>query len=62
MDKILAFWEKKNKYEHSKNFHEKNNVSLFYLLVDGILKKEALAVVSNLSRLMAENLRNPFQM
>ena len=36
------------------------NFSPFFLSVDGMLGKEALFVLETLSRIMAENSRNPF--
>ena len=60
MDNILARWEKANKdkngkqcYEQQKYFHP------FVLSVDCILGKEDLAVLANLSQLMAEKMDEP---
>ena len=40
MDKLLACWEKENKYKHSKHCHEQwKQFSPFSLSVDGMLRK-----------------------
>ena len=50
MDKLLAFWEKVNKDKYGKHCHEQRKYfSLFVLSVDGMIGKEALVVLTNLS-------------
>ena len=57
MDKILFHWNNQNKYKHSNHCHEQRKYfSPFILSVDGMLRKEALVVLSNLSRLVKEKL------
>ena len=54
IENILALWEKMKKDKQSKNCHnQRKHFSLFVIYVDGIIGKEALVVLSNLSRLMA---------
>ena len=46
---------------HGKNFHkEQKHFPPFVISVDGVFGKEALALLSNLSRLMAKKWTNPF--
>ena len=57
MDNLLDRWEKTNKYKHGKHCHEKRkHFSPFVISVDGMLGKEALVVLANLSRLTAEKM------
>ena len=61
MGKLLASWEKENKYKHVKHFHEQwKHFSPFVLSVDGMLRKESLVVLTDLSQLIAKTFRNPF--
>ena len=60
MGKLLARWYKKNKNKHSKNFHNKwKHFSTFFLSLDGMIEKESLLILTNLSQLMAEKLEEP---
>ena len=60
MDKLLDFWEKEKKDNHCKKYHkQRTHFSLFVLSIYGILRKEALVVLSNLSRLVAEKTEEP---
>ena len=60
MDKLLACWDKEKKYKHSKHCHyQRKHFSLFLLSVDGMLGKEALVVLTNLSRLISTKLKEP---
>ena len=60
MDKLLARWGKENKYKHVNHCHDRRiHFSLFSLSVDGMLGKEALVVLTNLSQLVAEKLEEP---
>ena len=59
MDKLLDFWEKENKCKHGKHCHEQRKKYLFVISVYGMLGKEALVLLRNLSRLMATRLREP---
>ena len=57
---LLDQCEKINKDNHSKNFHEKHNLFYpFILSVDGMIGREALGILENLSRLMAEKTDEP---
>ena len=61
MEKLLDFWDKEKKEKHGKQCHkQRKHFSPFVLPVDGMLGMEALFVLTNLSRLMAKKLRNPF--
>ena len=61
MDKLLACYEMENKDMHFKDCHNQGrHFSLFVLSLYDILSNKALVVLSNLSQLMAKNLRNPF--
>ena len=52
MDKLLDFWENKNKDKHGKHYHEQQkHVSPFVPSVSVMLGKEALFILENLSRL-----------
>ena len=59
MGNLLDLWDKENKYKQVKHCHEKWKNSPFVLLLNGMLGKEALAVLTNLSQLMAEKLKEP---
>ena len=60
MDKLLVFWYKENRDNSGNQLHEqRKHVYQFFLSVDGILGKEALVVLPNVSRLMAEKLEKP---
>ena len=60
MDKFLYYWENKNKDKHGKNCHDQQKIfSPFVIYVDGVLGKEALIVLTNLSQLMAEEMDEP---
>ena len=59
MEKILARREKEKKDKNGNNCHEKRISPLFVLSLDGMLEKEALVVLTNLIRLMAEKLKKP---
>ena len=55
MTALLYRWEKIKKYKHSKNCHDQQKCfSPFVISVDGILGREALVVLSQLSQVMAE--------
>ena len=55
MTSLLVRWEKIKKYNHGKHWHDqRKHFSPFALSVDGILGKEAIVVLSQLSRVMAE--------
>ena len=55
MDNLLAFWENQNKDKHGKNFqYQRKNDPPFVLYVNGMLGKEALVVIVDLSQLTAE--------
>ena len=55
MTSLLAGWEKTKKYYLSEHYHEQQkHFSPFVLSVDGMLGREALVVISQLSRVMAE--------
>ena len=61
MDKLLARWENIKKEKHGKDCYDKwKHFSPFFLLIDGIMGKEALVVLANLSRLMVKKWVNPF--
>ena len=60
MDKLPDRWEKEKKDKNGKHCHEQHKRFYpFVLLVDGMLGKEALVVLTNLSRLMVEKLEEP---
>ena len=50
--KLLARWEKESRYKDGNKWHEQGIFSTFVLLVDGMLGKENLVVLTNLRRLM----------
>ena len=57
MTALLDRWEHIKKYNHGKHCHDqRKNVSLFVLSVDGMLWREALDVLSQFSRFMAEKM------
>ena len=50
MDKILAIWENQKKDKHGKKCHEKQKkFPPFVLSIDGMIGKEALVVLENVS-------------
>ena len=54
MTSLLARWENIKKDKHGKHCNDQRRyVSLFVLSVDGIIGREALVVISQMSRLMA---------
>ena len=54
MTSLLARWENIKKDEHGKHCHDQRKQFLpFVLSVEGILGREALVVLSQLSRVMA---------
>ena len=60
IDKLVTRREKEKKDKHGKNCHEpRRKFYLFFLSVDFMVDKKALVVFSNLSRLVAEKLREP---
>ena len=60
MDKLLYWWEKMRKDKHGNHCHEqRKQFSLFILSVYGMLGREALIVVVNLSQLMAARMDRP---
>ena len=60
MGTLLAWREQEKKDKHGKNFHEQQkHVSPFVLYIYGMLGKESLAVLVNLSQLMAEKRDEP---
>ena len=61
MGTLLVWWEKEKKETHGKYFHDKwKCFSTFFLYVDEMIRDEALVVLTNLSRLMAEKTEKPF--
>ena len=55
MTSLLARWEKIKKDKHSKNCHDqRKHFSPFVLLVDGMIGREDLVIISQLSRVMSE--------
>ena len=61
MYNLLEFSEKENKDKNGKHFHDqRKHFSPLILLVDSILGKEALVVLTNLSQLIATKLEEPF--
>ena len=61
MDKLLAFWKKEKKNKHGNHYHNQYKMfSEFVLSEDGMIGNEDPSVLSNLSQLMAEKLRNQF--
>ena len=60
IDKLQDHWENQNKYKHDKHCtYQWNLFSQFFLSVDGMLGKEDLFILTNLSRIMAEKLKEP---
>ena len=60
MAALLAQWETIKKDKHCKHCHkEQKHFSPFVISVEGILGKEALVVLSQLSRVMAEIISEP---
>ena len=54
MDKLLDWWENFNKYKHGKHWnYQRKHFSMFLLLVDGMMYREAHVVLTTLSKLMA---------
>ena len=57
---LMARWEKMKKDKHGKHCHEqRKHFSPFALSVDGMLGREALVVLANLSRLIAVKMNEP---
>ena len=60
MVNLLSSWEKENKDKRGKQRNkQKKYFSPFLLSVYGIIGKEALVVINNLSRIMAEKIEEP---
>ena len=60
MGTLMAQWKKEKKDKHGKHCNERRKkVSPFFLSVDGMLGKEALVVLANLSRLVAAKMEEP---
>ena len=60
MENILDCWEKMNKDKQGNHFHEKRkHFSLFVISVAGMIGKEDLVVLVNLSRLVAAKMDEP---
>ena len=60
MGKLLAGWEKTKKDKHGHACYDKRrNFSPLVLSVDGMMGKEALVILSTLSRLMAVKMDEP---
>ena len=60
MASILARWEKIKKVKHGKHCHDQRKyISPFVPSVDRILGREALVVLSQLSRVMEEKSEEP---
>ena len=60
MYKLLSCYEKQKKDNSGKHSYEKRkNFSPFFLSADGMLVKDALVILSNLSQLMSEKLEEP---
>ena len=54
MVKFLDKWEKIKKYKHGNHCHyQQKHFSMFIISVDGMLGRESLVLLANLSRLMA---------
>ena len=61
MEALLDRWEMIKKDKHGKNYHDQQkNVSPFVLSADGMIGRDALFVLFQLSRVMAEKGLNPF--
>ena len=61
MTSLLSRWEKIKKDKHNKHCHtQRKHFSTFVFSVDGILGREALVVLSQLSRFMADKSYEPF--
>ena len=58
-DKLMVFWEKEKKYNMVSNVTKNRIFSPLFLSVDGILGKEALVVLTNLSRPMVTKMEEP---
>ena len=60
MDKLLEGWEKTNKDKHGQAwYNQRRHFSLFVLLVNGMMGKEALVILATLSQLMAAKMDKP---
>ena len=60
MEARIYRWEKIKKYNHVKNCHDwRKYFPLFVISVNGMLGREALVVLANLSRLMATKIDEP---
>ena len=53
---ILDWWETIKKYKQSKHCHNKQNFFLFFVYVDGMLGREDLVVITQLSQTMAKKM------
>ena len=50
MEALLVWWETIKKYENGKNCHDqRKHFSPFFISVDGVLEREALVVLAQLS-------------
>ena len=57
---LLDWLEKIKRYKHGNNCHKKwKHISRFVLSVDGMLGREALVILTNLSQLMAAKMDDP---
>ena len=60
MNIFVCRWEKIKKDKHSKHCqNQQNHFFSFFISVDGMLGMEALVVISQLSRFMAEKMEEP---
>ena len=60
IDKLLAVWEKNSKEKHGQVcYYQQRHFPTFVLSVDGMMDKEALVVLANLSQLMAAKTDEP---
>ena len=63
MAAILSRWETIKKDKHGNHCHEqRKHFSLFLLLVDGMLGREALFILSQLSRVMVDKREEPLSL
>ena len=61
MDKLLARWEKEKKDKHGNNSHKQRKYFFpFSLSVDDMIGKEAILILTNLSRLVATKIKHVF--
>ena len=59
MAALLTWWETINKYNHGKHCHERKRFLSFVISVDGMLGKEALVILAQLSQTMAAKMNKP---